>query len=268
MEYQILKAPLCQKDTKQHNSIEISPIKINTTPINLSKEIEFNCVIQIPNNTAIKTTLKRKLGRFILNRKRTRRVINQPTTSKATRSITFDDYDRNKETHAPKIASVKPVTQLDCYEMGDEGVLCETYSNYLPAWLEFGSTIMAPSVRKQKIHLTNSHLPATTVKELLNFIQDTPKAFRSIPSHALTEENEVYVPYDSNSFVQKCVVISRNFDNWKASSDPNAASEGQDFLSPHILKHSQKFVPATVNNRFIPRQKILWILVESDSVFI
>ncbi|RZC33025.1 SZT2-like, partial [Asbolus verrucosus] len=266
MEYLILTAPLCE-ETNKILIPQPTPINIYTSNLNLSKEVEFNCTIDVTNKDNIKIVGRRKLETLFLHRKRVRRV--NPPTAKATRSITFDDYEREKEIYFAKMSNVKPLTKLNAFETGDEGILCKNYSKYLPGWLEFGSTIMAPSVKKQKINLTNCHLPGTTIKELLNFIQDIPKAFRAIPSHPLCEENdEVFVPHDPKTFVEKCVIISRNFDNWKASTAFRGTLDYPDFMSPHALKHTQKFVPTAVNNKFIPRQKILWILVQSDSIVI
>lgn len=266
MEYLILTAPLCEP-TKTENTSRLPPIKVTSSNLNLSKEIEFNCLLQVENRDNIKVVGRRKLETLFSHRKRVRRV--NPPISKANRSITFDDYERDKEIYLAKMSNVKPLTKLNSYETGDEGILYKNYSKFLPDWLEFGSSLMAPSVRKQKINLTNSHLPGTTVKELLNFVQDIPKAFRIIPSHPLCEEqDEIFVPHDPKKFVDKCVIISRNFDNWKASTAFRGTLDYPDFMGPHALKHTQKFVPTAVNNKFIPRQKILWILVQCDSVII
>ncbi|KAH0819001.1 hypothetical protein GEV33_003789 [Tenebrio molitor] len=265
MEYLILTAPLCV-DNK--NLVpQLDPIDIIASNLNLSKEVEFNCVLEVGNKNNIKIIGRRKLETVFAHRKRVRRI--NPPTSKTTRSITFDDYERDKEMYLSKMSSAKPLTKLNAFEIGDDGVLCKHYSDYLPGWLEFGSTIMAPSVKKQKITLTNCHLPGTAVKELLNFVQDTPKAFRSIPSGPLCEQNsEVFLPHNPKRFVEKCVIISRNFDNWKASTAFRGTLDFPDFMSPHALKHTQKFVPVATSNKFIPRQKILWILVQSDSILI
>ncbi|XP_008200755.1 KICSTOR complex protein SZT2 isoform X3 [Tribolium castaneum] len=265
MEYLILTAPLCE-DAKTQITPHLPPIHINSSNLNLSKEIEFNCLLDVGNRQNIKVASRRKLETVFSHRKRVRRV--NPPTSKATRSITFDDYERDKEMYLAKMP-VKPLTKLNAFETGDEGALCKNYSKFLPGWLEFGASLMAPSVRKQKINLTNAHLPGTTIKELLNFVQDVPKAFRVIPSHPLCEgHDEVFVPHDPKTFLDKCVIISRNFDNWKASTAFRGTLDYPDFMGPHALKHTQKFVPAVINNKFVPRQKILWILIQCDSILI
>ena len=263
MEYLILTAPLCEE--RNRIMLPLTAVKINTSELNLAKEVEFNCILEVGNKDNIKVVGRRKLETIFSHRKRVRRV--NPPTSKTTRSITFDDYERDKELYFAKMSSMKPLTKLNSFETGDDGILCNNYSKYLPGWLEFGSTLLAPSVRKQKITLTNYHLPGATIKELLSVLQDTPKAFRSIPLRPLCEDNdEVFVPHDPKKFVEKCVIISRNFDNWKASTAFRGTLDYPDFMSPHSLKHTQKFVPAAAGNKFIPRQKILWILIQSDSV--
>ncbi|KAJ3640250.1 hypothetical protein Zmor_003559 [Zophobas morio] len=265
MEYLILTAPLCEE--RNRIMLPLTAVKINTSELNLAKEVEFNCILEVGNKDNIKVVGRRKLETIFSHRKRVRRV--NPPTSKTTRSITFDDYERDKELYFAKMSSMKPLTKLNSFETGDDGILCNNYSKYLPGWLEFGSTLLAPSVRKQKITLTNYHLPGATIKELLSVLQDTPKAFRSIPLRPLCEDNdEVFVPHDPKKFVEKCVIISRNFDNWKASTAFRGTLDYPDFMSPHSLKHTQKFVPAAAGNKFIPRQKILWILIQSDSILI
>lgn len=262
MEYLILTAPLCQEIS---SPVQCSaPINITTSKLNFNKEIEFNCTIEVSNKDNIRVVCRRMLGTLFSHRKRVRRV--NPPTSKTTRSITFDDYERDKELYAPKMSTSKPITKLTSFETGDDGALSINYSNYLPAWLEFGSLIAAPSVRKQKIPFTNSHLPGTTMKELLNFLPDNPKAFWGVNYNTLSDENDLFVPHDPKRFVEKCVIISRNFDNWKASTTLRNAVDFSESISPHALKQSQKFIPIANNNKFIPRQKILWILVQPDSV--
>lgn len=264
MEYLILSAPLCKEIS---NLVQCTaPINITTSKLNFNKEIEFNCTIEVSNKDNIRVVCRRMLETLFSHRKRVRRI--NPPTSKTTRSITFDDYDCDKEFSFPKMSSSKPITKLTPFETGDDGALSINYSTYLPAWLEFGSLIAAPSVRKQKILFTNPHLPATTMKELLNFLPDNPKAFWGVNSNPLSDENDIFVPHDPKRFVEKCVIICRNFDNWKASTTLRSAMDFSESMSPHALKQSQKFIPIASNNKFIPRQKILWILVQPDSVSI
>lgn len=280
MEYNLLQAPLCQ-DNKNSLTTKILPLKINDRKValDLTKEIEFNCVLETVDkiNSISKNLLdyisvnKRKnLEPLLLPRKRHTRI--NPPTSKTTRSITFDDYDRTKAIIRNNSTIKRPSIKLNSFETGDNGILCDYYSKYLPIWMEFGAKIKTPSVKKHKIILNNPHLPNVIIKELMNLIQDTPKAFCAIPTYPTLRTNEdndeIFVSYVATNPIQKCIVISRNFDSWKASTCFNDGTYDFPDMSPHALKHTQKFVPGLINNQklFIPRQKILWILVECDGV--
>nr|CAH7745695.1 unnamed protein product [Callosobruchus chinensis] len=154
-------------------------------------------------------------------------------------------------------------------EIGESGRLSVVYAKYLPNWLEFGSSLETPSVKKHKITLANRHLLNIVIIELVNMLQDSPKFYRCFPTSCLKNEaEEIYVPYVTSNFMPKCVIISRNLDHWMANVKCRNVNELPDYMSPQNLKHTQKFVPAICNNNLIPRQKIVWISVENDNIII
>ncbi|KAJ8945629.1 hypothetical protein NQ314_009160 [Rhamnusium bicolor] len=267
-EYYLLKKPLCVENVSSNYLAKIGPVRMNSLNIDFSKEIEFNCVLELNTDRNVKESIsntgKRKLEHFLPRNKRNRRFI-QPNP-KTTRSITFDDCDKKKDTVTQRSQPLKPMIKLNSLETGDAGMLSDVYSKYLPNWLEFGFSLSTPSVKKHRINLANRHLPNIVIQELLNILQDCPKAFSSIPTHCLKSKSEdIFVPYIASNLIQRFVIISRNFDQWLATITMEGSAEYPDNISPHALKHSQKFVPTLWNNTFIPRQKMLWISAESDN---
>ncbi|KAJ8923504.1 hypothetical protein NQ315_010082 [Exocentrus adspersus] len=244
-EYFLLKKPLCEESTVPDYITKRCPVQMNSLDVDFSKEIEFNCVLELNTGRNVKESIssigKRKVEYFLPRNKRSRRFL-QPNP-KTMRSITFD-------------------------EPTDTGVLSDVYSKYLPSWLEFGFSINTPSVRKHRINLVNQHLPNVIITELMNMLPDSPKAFSAIPTNCLkSKSGDVFVPYIASNLLQKFVIISRNYEQWMSTISVKD-SECPENISPHVLKHTQKFVPAVLNKSFIPRQKLLWISVESDSIIV
>ncbi|XP_018578793.1 KICSTOR complex protein SZT2 isoform X1 [Anoplophora glabripennis] len=244
-EYFLLKKPLCMENVIADYFSKKGPVRINSLDIDFSKEIEFNCILELNTGKNVKESIcnsgKRK-EHFLPRNKRNRRVI--PPNTKTMRSVIFDETT------------------------SDTGVLSDAYSKYLPNWLEFGFSINTPSVKKQRINLANRHLPNIVIGELMNMLPDSPKAFSAIPTNCLKNRSgDIFVPYIASNLIQKFVIISRNFDQWLSTISVKD-SECPDTISPQVLKHSQKFVPAIANNTFIPRQKILWISVETDNIIV
>lgn len=242
-EYFLLKKTLCMEHALPDCLSKKVPVRMDSLDIDLSKEVEFNCVLELNTCRNVKESIcnstKRK-EHFLPRNKRHRRFI-QPN-QKTMRSFTFDEAT------------------------SDGGILSDIYSKYLPDWLEFGFSINTPSVKKQRINLANRHLPNIVIGELMNMLPDSPKAFSAIPTDCLkSKSGDIFVPYISSNLIQKFVIISRNFEQWLSTISVKD-SACPDIISPQVLKHSQKFVPATSNNTFIPRQKILWICVETDNV--
>ncbi|CAH1153732.1 unnamed protein product [Phaedon cochleariae] len=271
MEYYLLKKSVCVPTPTWNEYGKCEPVKLDTLNIDFDKEVVFNCVLDMNTAKNIKDTImhtERPIVKHVRPRKKRNRHTILPTL-KATRSITFDDEEKEKESNKDRASSNKPTVKLDSFEKGDDGVLSVIYSKYLPNWLEFGYNLNTPSVKRHKINLANRHSPDIIIKELMNILQDSPKSFKCIPTNSIEALSEnMYAPNVTSYLIPKYVVISRNLEHWSATIAIDDASDIPDCISPHSLKHSQKFVPATCNNVFIPRQKILWISVENDNIII
>lgn len=269
-EYYLLKKSLCVQNTDVDESSGTPPTHLESSNFIFEDEIHFNCILNMKSDNNIRHTLmdiEKPKFVHILSKKKINRYIIQPTP-KAKRSITFDDSsNRHKKHPKDKLLSHKPSPKVTPYESGDRGVLSTIYSKYLPEWLEFGHHLNTPSVKKHKITLGSRHLPNIVIGELMNILKDFPKAFRCIPTNSVKKKNDgFYVPFVASSLIPKYVIISRNLDHWHATVSVENTSDIPDFLSPNTLKHTQKFIPEITGNIFIPRQKILWISVENDSV--
>lgn len=263
MEYFLLKAPLCEKSDvikplRIFNMINDETIKMIT---NNDNEICCRVLLDTTNEDDSAINFMKETNDYQYRpRKGT-------MNSQTQRSITFDD---TKEKEKEKTTTDwKTIIKFDSFELGDDGIVTEVYSKILKNWLKFGFTINTPSIRKTVINLNNHHLLNITIKELQNLItqlsHDTVKFF-TLDLNS-DEDEDVYVPYVYSHSARKCLVISRNFEQWKGSSYFNGSVDFPDLLSSHSLKHVQKFGPIVINNKqFIPRQKILWGTIETDNV--
>ncbi|CAG9828371.1 unnamed protein product [Diabrotica balteata] len=267
-EYYLLTNPLCSEDDKLNENTGAASIKMDPSVFNFDEEIDFNCNFNMESDKYIRESVmhteKPKIDHFTSKKKKNRQTI--PPTFKST--INFDESIRQRELMRDRTNSLK-TNRLNSLESGDSGVLSSIYSKYLPDWLEFGDNLNAPSVKKHKINLQNRHLPNVIIAELLSILKDSSKAFRCISTSCIRNgSDDLYVPYVASSLIPKYIIISRNFDHWYATVSAQDASDLPDFMSPHVLKHTQKFIPDISNNKFIPRQKILWISVENDCILI
>ncbi|KAL1492858.1 hypothetical protein ABEB36_011037 [Hypothenemus hampei] len=251
-EYYLLKKPLCVEEFKEPQYISKRKIEIDALNLDLEKEIEYNCELELDLDKYIRKSVKNSLpkkvdAQFFPSRKYNKRSTNYPINLKASRVITYNDNDN--------------------IENNENSVLSIVYSKFLPSWMEFGDNIKAPACKKQVIKLTNRHLPCLIIKELITMLCDSPKAFRAVANHALNSQSEdVFVPFVASNLVQRYVIISRSFQKWQNTDD--CTSDIPDALNPQNLKHTQKFVPAFIDGALIPRQKIFWILVENDNIVI
>uniref|UniRef100_A0A6P7GKT9 KICSTOR complex protein SZT2-like n=1 Tax=Diabrotica virgifera virgifera TaxID=50390 RepID=A0A6P7GKT9_DIAVI len=267
-EYYLLTNALCSEDDKLKENNGTASIKMNPDVFNFDEEIDFNCNFNMESDKYIRESVmhteKPKIDHFTSKKKKNRQTI--PPTFKST--INFDESIRQRELMKDRPNSLK-ANRLNSLESGDSGILSSIYSKYLPHWLEFGDNLNAPSLKKHKINLQNRHLPNVIIAELLSILKDSSKAFRCISTSCIRNgSDDLYVPYIASSLITKYIIISRNFDHWYATVSVQDASDLPDFMSPHVLKHTQKFIPDISNNKFIPRQKILWISVENDCILI
>lgn len=263
-EYFLLTQPLCVEDSSKSDSI--SPICIDELDFDSSKELEFNVLIKSNKDSNLKTHGSNITKTHTHGRNKKRAVVT--LKRKTSRSITFDNTGKEKGAPRNDRSFSRPTVELSPLENGNEGILSETYSKYLPDWLEFGVNLSVPSVRKHRVTLTNRHLVYVSIREVLNLIQDTSKAFTAVPTNALkVDDRYKYVVYIPSNSVQKCVMISRNFEHWKANKSFKEHPELLELISPQVLKHTQKFTPLATNI-FVPRQKILWAFIENDNIII
>ncbi|XP_056646993.1 KICSTOR complex protein SZT2-like isoform X1 [Diorhabda sublineata] len=268
-EYYLLRNPLCIESEKNiYDDIGTKPLNLNTEDLEFKKEIEFNCRFDMQCEIKIRVAnVEKPKWEHCISKKKKRHAI-QPTF-KATRSITFDESFRQKELIKEKNRTQKSSVKLNAYETGETGILSVIYSKYLPEWLEFGYSMNTPSVKKHKVLLQSRHLPNIIVGELISILKDCPRAFRCIPIHSIRKKSDdIYVPFVASRLIHKYVILSRNMDHWHATVSVEDGSEVPDYITPQALKHTQKFIPEISKNKFIPRQKMLWISVENDCIVI
>ncbi|XP_024942950.1 KICSTOR complex protein SZT2 isoform X2 [Cephus cinctus] len=79
----------------------------------------------------------------------------------------------------------------------------------------------------------------------------------------------VYIPCDlsrdDHSTFTKCILVARNFYQWKASFGKTVEP---DLLGPKDQKLVQKFNPLILDSKFVPRQRFLLARVQSDNIIL
>ncbi|KAK5639276.1 hypothetical protein RI129_011768 [Pyrocoelia pectoralis] len=275
-EYYLLHSPLCEKDV--HNVIDISKIlhKTDTTSLTFSdKEVECQVVL----NTNVLTHFKKKAKhnvestskveetpKVLISQKHKRYI---PLHSTARRSILFNDYIENTEHKGDEKRKVS--VKFNNFELGNEGIMTKISSTILHKWLQFGVEILVPAVRKNVIILSNPHMISTIVQEVRNIIaqlcQETAKAFTLLPVNDANKDTEIYVRYCGSQLPAKVIIVSRNFEQWKACTTAVTVQEYYEMVNLQRQKHVQKFIPAlTENTIFVPRQKFLWAIIQSNKI--
>ncbi|KRT81662.1 hypothetical protein AMK59_5321, partial [Oryctes borbonicus] len=158
------------------------------------------------------------------------------------------------------------LVKVDSFETGDEGILSGVYSLKLADWLEFAASLNVPAVKKYKVALNFQHSLNTAVKEFQNLVmqlsQDGVKTF------VLEEARKIHIPFNSSKNSNECILIARNFEHWKLSVGEDSSISIGEFLNGNALKHILKFVPTVINDKFIPRQKILWASINCHEIII
>lgn len=268
MEHYLLQSPLCCEEPANTKTTMLSTDKLLepnvTAPFSDEDEfIEFENATLLDLNLSGRNVEVELLGGpqiearsdSVSNRRRKR------VNPLLQRSTTVDETRDGA-------AGRKPAVLLNFFEQGDRGILAEVYSDALQNWLEFGYALATPAVKKQQVILTNRHLTNVTVKEMQSIIshlsRENAKAFRSVK---VGSRGDVYVPYAPTSSIQKCLIISRNFEQWKACTISKRSVDFPELYNLNNIKHTQKFAPTVAaNGIFIPRQKILWALIETDKV--
>lgn len=263
MEYYLLKASICEKNDTPMSAPKLNRIFLEMEPaIHSTKEIICTILVDMtPEENILQARFKRR--KEPRRRHKGKKV---PSNSQVQKS--FEEI-KEKERESKGSIDSKTSINLDGFEMGDEGILTDLYSKTLRKWLEFGAEIKTPSIRKTIVELTSQHLLNITIKELQNLIIQLTHDIVKIFTLELNDDNdeEIYVPYVYSHCSKRCLVIARHFEQWKCCSFYNGSIDFPDLLNPNTLKHVQKFVPIIINdNIFIPRQKILWGLIETDNV--
>ncbi|XP_018404829.1 PREDICTED: protein SZT2-like [Cyphomyrmex costatus] len=101
-------------------------------------------------------------------------------------------------------------------------------------------------------------------------------SIRNNSDQSLTENTDqgsanspIYVPHEFNKEEQttyiKCILVARNFYQWKASLGKEIDPE---LLAPKDQKQLQKFNPLVSESNFVPRQRILLAEILSDNIII
>ncbi|CAK9801279.1 KICSTOR complex protein SZT2 [Anthophora quadrimaculata] len=208
----------------------------------------------------------------------------------------------NKENQAsvksetlPKVMHDLPI---DRFEAGEEGRLHSIYCVTLSQWFRFALEIGVPSVKKHEVIINHRHAIPTIIKELEALLQNqapdtSNRAFvlkdrqpfieklisdrgslngAKEDNNFLLESDEktdipLYVPCDFSKDVQgtytKCILIARNFYQWKASFSNTVQPE---LLIPKDQKLLQKFNPLILESNFVSRQRILLAEVRSNNI--
>ncbi|XP_031836676.1 KICSTOR complex protein SZT2 isoform X3 [Nomia melanderi] len=209
-------------------------------------------------------------------------------------------YAENKNTEtSAKVEGLQRMGSellINRFDTGEEGKLRSTYCVTLSQWFRFALDIGVPSVKKHEVNIYHRHAVPTIVRELEILIQcqapDTSsRAFvlqdkqPFIEKFLLNEEAAnkthdnlssqkednlnfpLYIPCDFNKDEQgtytECILIARNFAQWKASVNGKIQSEL--FVSKD-QKVLQKFNPLILESSFVSRQRILLAEIRNDKI--
>lgn len=280
IEYYLLQSPLCEEDLQSQRKISITTNRLvdaSIKPITTSSSKEVVCKVFLDTTKdQILSNTKYKPDRFIKNVEvpkayLSRRKRHIPLNSTAQRSILFQDI---KHANLNKSDDKKCQIKLTPFELGDEGIMTKTCSVTLHNWLEFAVELGVPAIKTYSISLTNRHSLSVIIQALQHLVMqlssDSTKVFMCLPIEDLENETykEVFVPYSSLHFTSKAILVSRNFEQWKAYTSPSNA-DLTDIINPPYVKNMPRFSPAiSADNTFIPRQKLLWAMIKSDIVSI
>lgn len=277
MEHYLLQAPLCVEDTKDvQKTSMLSKLTDETCvePITDDTVVDFECSSLLDlsfssKNIPAHSFYSGKKSDPAAASKRRKRLTG--TSSTMQRSSSTADESKDSMDASKSAAEWKARIKLDFLELGDKGILSDTYSHKLQDWLEFGVTLSTPAVRKHHVTITSKHLTGVTIKEIQSLIsqlsRESAKAFSPISeAGSKIPDEDIYAPHSHTNFTQKCIIISRNFEQWKACVAFNGSVDFPTLFNTNTMKHMQKFCPSVTNNTFIPRQKIFWALIQSDCV--
>lgn len=269
-EYYLLRAPLCNiRDTEDDDA---SSINSETSNIRLLLEQE------IPS---LRLSYKKRFCRHPI------RTI--PLGSKAVRKITFDSTSSEASSSSTsisplaklqdfvqsvdmKIVESKNKIVLSRYEKGEMGSVHKVYAFMFLKWFEYAVQLNVPSVKKINVQLKNRHPVGICVRELQsimsNLAPDTVlKAFVHVSNRNNSDADE-YIPLNSEKSLSECLLIGRNFEQWKICkmtghySIPNSETD--------IMKLYQKFSSLTFSSdsKYVSRQRLFFAIVQSHEILI
>ncbi|XP_076659931.1 KICSTOR complex protein SZT2 isoform X2 [Halictus rubicundus] len=191
---------------------------------------------------------------------------------------------------------IGPDLSINRFETGQDGKLHFIYCVTLPQWFRFALEIGVPSVKKHEVNIYHRHPIATIVRELeiltqgqapdtssrafvlqdkqpfiekfvLNDEMINKKHDHAFLKHEDNSNLPLYVPCDFNKDEQgtytKCILIARNFCQWKASFDEKVQSE---VFVPKDQKVLQKFNPLILESSFVSRQRLLLAEIRNDNI--
>ncbi|XP_029156600.1 KICSTOR complex protein SZT2-like [Nylanderia fulva] len=215
--------------------------------------------------------------------------LTEPITVSPSPVITETTVEKSKDAETSQ--KVVDNTSINQYELGEEGKLNEIYHTTLAQWFQFALEMGVPAVKKHEVIIHHRHVISVIVRELQNLIRSqdsdtSSKVFvlqdrqpflnHYIASHSMAENpnqkstnSSVYVPHEFNKDEQttyiKCILVARNFHQWKASLSKEIDPE---LLAPKDQKQLQKFNPLISDSNFVPRQRILLAEISSDKIII
>ncbi|GJQ67112.1 hypothetical protein Trydic_g21981 [Trypoxylus dichotomus] len=250
MEYYLLVNPLCVESNE-----------------NVPYESSSN---NLPLNNAMESQRKIILDSTLQQSNMTPRIINYELKFDRLppyfyRKTVAEHFSPQKYFTRELIAKDLPV-KVDSFETGDEGILSSVYSLKLADWLEFAASLNVPAVKKCKVSLNFQHSLNTTVKELQNLVMQLSQD--AVRTFVLDEMRKIHIPFNSSKNSNQCILIARNFEHWKLSVGEDSSISIGEFLNGNALKHILKFVPTVINDKFIPRQKILWASLNCNEIII
>lgn len=290
-EYHFLKAPLCC-DEDDHLTEDFTTFSsIHSKSISTVSPTE----IQFLRACRVKSTIHQRIKKIAPAMSRVARKLNNSNNATLPVSISasFNSVDNslknsnsslsytdttNTNTSRSEILlkNIENKLNLNKFEKGERGNVHDLYSNTLVKWFEYGIELNVPALKKCHVPLSYRHPVNVCVRELQHIVNsiapDTSvKAFDlQYCKYNINNRKdvEVYVPYNSSQMSMKCLLIGRNFDQWKISSVTDTLFDYTSWIETSLLKHYQKFSPCVVpsENFLVPRQRLFLGIIASNEV--
>nr|XP_022914806.1 KICSTOR complex protein SZT2-like isoform X1 [Onthophagus taurus] len=249
IEYHMLKKQLCVEKIENNTNIKIDSLQ--NDGVEQRKQVILDATIEPSNMKSRIINYELKFDKLPSQTYKKRLTENLSVQKLLTRDLFVKDLSKN--------SIPKPMVKMDPYELGEEGQLSETYRVILPMWFKFSDILGVPSVRKTILNLCSQHSLHTVVKELQGLIGNISSD--AVRVFIYDSHSDTYRPYISTSYSNEYILIARSFNHWKIcqNGDANLANDTS-------LKQIFKYPPTSINNRFIPRQRILWAKITNTEV--